>query len=85
MRELERKIDSQQAEISDIKQTLDNHQQKIDFFVRTNQPPVEGVLFEEYHRCIELKEYNSRFQVTSQGVCPPVISPCDTNYYLSKL
>ena len=25
---------------------MDEHQQKIDFFVRTNQPPVEGVLFE---------------------------------------
>lgn len=25
---------------------LKNHQEKIDFFVRTNQPPVEGVLFE---------------------------------------
>ncbi len=85
MRQLEQKLDSQQAEIKDIKQTLADHQEKIDFFVRTNQPPVEGVLFEEYHRCIELKEYNSRFQVTSQGVCPPVISPCDTNYYLSKL
>lgn len=46
MRELERKIDSQQAEIKDIKQALADHQEKIDFFVRTNQPPVEGVLFE---------------------------------------
>ena len=25
---------------------LKDHQEKIDFFVRTNQPPVEGVLFE---------------------------------------
>jgi len=46
MRQLEQKLDSQQAEIKDIKQTLDHHQEKIDFFVRTNQPPVEGVLFE---------------------------------------
>lgn len=46
MQELERKLDSQQAEIKDIKQTLADHQEKIDFFVRTNQPPVEGVLFE---------------------------------------
>ena len=46
MRQLEQKLDSQQAEIKDIKQTLADHQQKIDFFVRTNQPPVEGVLFE---------------------------------------
>ncbi len=29
-----------------IKQTLADHQEKIDFFVRTSLPPVEGVLFE---------------------------------------
>lgn len=46
MRQLEQKMDTQQAEIQDIKHTLNAHQQKIDFFVRTNQPPVEGVLFE---------------------------------------
>ena len=46
MRQLEQKLDSQQAEIKDVKQTLADHQEKIDFFVRTNQPPVEGVLFE---------------------------------------
>lgn len=43
---LEQKIDAQQIDIQSIKQTLDEHQKKIDFFVRTNQPPVEGVLFE---------------------------------------
>ena len=46
MRQLEQKLDSQQAEIKDIKQTLADHQEKIDFFVRTSLPPVEGVLFE---------------------------------------
>ena len=46
MRQLEQKIDSQQADIQGIKQILNTHQEKIDFFVRTNQPPVEGVLFE---------------------------------------
>ena len=46
MRQLEQKMDTQQAEIQDIKNTLNAHQEKIDFFVRTNQPPVEGVLFE---------------------------------------
>ena len=46
MRQLEQKMDSQQAEIQKIKNTLNAHQEKIDFFVRTNQPPVEGVLFE---------------------------------------
>ena len=46
MRQLEQKMDNQQVEIQDIKNTLNAHQEKIDFFVRTNQPPVEGVLFE---------------------------------------
>ena len=44
--QLEQKIDIQQTELREIKQTLADHQEKIDFFVRTNQPPVEGVLFE---------------------------------------
>ena len=43
---LDAKLDAQQNEIQVIKATLTNHQEKIDFFVRTNQPPVEGVLFE---------------------------------------
>lgn len=46
MRQLEKKMNIQQNEIHDIKQILNDHQEKIDFFVRTNQPPVEGVLFE---------------------------------------
>ena len=46
LRLLEHKMDAQQSEIKGIKETLATHQQKIDFFVRTNQPPVEGVLFE---------------------------------------
>ena len=29
-----------------MREILSDHQQKIDFFVRTNQPPVEGVFFE---------------------------------------
>lgn len=40
------KLDAQQIEIQKIESTLADHQEKIDFFVRTNQPPVEGVLFE---------------------------------------
>ena len=43
---LDAKIDAQQSEILKIESTLADHQEKIDFFVRTNQPPVEGVLFE---------------------------------------
>ena len=46
MQQIEKKVDAQKNEIESIKQTLNSHQQKIDFFVRTNQPPVEGVLFE---------------------------------------
>ena len=46
MHQLEQKMDAQQNEIQVIKETLTTHQEKIDFFVRTNQPPVEGVLFE---------------------------------------
>ena len=40
------KLDAQQNRIRMIESTLSDHQEKINFFVRTNQPPVEGVLFE---------------------------------------
>lgn len=43
---IDAKLDAQQSEILKIESTLADHQEKIDFFVRTNQPPVEGVLFE---------------------------------------
>ena len=43
---LEAHEQNEQKRFTKIEQTLDSHQQKIDFFVRTNQPPVEGVLFE---------------------------------------
>ena len=43
---LDARLDNQQRQIQIIRQTLNDHQEKIDFFVRTNQPPVEGVLFE---------------------------------------
>ena len=46
MRQLEQKIDNQKTELQEIRNVLNAHQEKIDFFVRTNQPPVEGVLFE---------------------------------------
>ena len=45
-RRIDAKFDAQQSQIRKIESTLSDHQQKIDFFVRTNQPPVEGVLFE---------------------------------------
>jgi hypothetical protein len=44
--QLEQKIECQQTALQDIRHTLNDHQEKIDFFVRTNQSPVEGVLFE---------------------------------------
>ena len=43
---MDARLDNQQRQIQIIRQTLNDHQEKIDFFVRTNQPPVEGVLFE---------------------------------------
>lgn len=46
MRQLEQKIDNQKTKLQEIRNVLNTHQEKIDFFVRTNQPPVEGVLFE---------------------------------------
>ena len=46
LRQTQQQMESLHQEVQDIKQTLNDHQQKIDFFVRTNQPPVEGVLFE---------------------------------------
>ena len=39
-------IQMDQKHFLQIETALRNHQEKIDFFVRTNQPPVEGVLFE---------------------------------------
>lgn len=41
--EIEQQSNIQNAAIRQIKTTLADHQQKIDFFVQTNQPPVVGV------------------------------------------
>lgn len=43
---MDKELDVQRSQIRKIESTLIDHQKKIDFFVRTNQPPVEGVLFE---------------------------------------
>ena len=43
---IDAKMNAQQNAILNIESTLADHQEKIDFFVRTNQPPVEGVFFE---------------------------------------
>ena len=46
MRQLADKVEAQQGKIEQIESTLLNHQEKIDFFVRTNQPPVEGIFYD---------------------------------------
>lgn len=54
LKQMEQRIDARidahtqmdQKRFMQIEQTLADHQEKIDFFVRTNQPPVEGVFFE---------------------------------------
>ena len=46
MRQLADKVDVQQSQIQQIESTLADHQEKIDFFVRTNQPPVEGIFYD---------------------------------------
>lgn len=43
---MESRLDVQQKRLQKIESTLVAHQEKIDFFVRTNQLPVEGVLFD---------------------------------------
>ena len=43
---IDARFDAQQNQIRVIESTLSDHQEKINFFVRTNQSPVEGVLFE---------------------------------------
>ena len=39
---IDARFDAQQSQIKELESTVSNHQEKIDFFVRTNQPPVEG-------------------------------------------
>lgn len=54
LKQMEQRIDARidahtqmdQKRFMQIEQTLADHQEKINFFVRTNQSPVEGVLFE---------------------------------------
>lgn len=43
---IERKLCAQHDEIQNIKAIQQQHQEQLDFFVRTNQPPHEGVVFE---------------------------------------
>ena len=41
-----RRIDRRKAKDTTMEEKTDLHSEKIDFFIRTNLPPVEGVLFE---------------------------------------
>ncbi len=43
---MDARFEKQHDEILQIKQTLTDHQEKIDFFVRTNLPPVEGIFYD---------------------------------------
>ena len=43
---LDAHIGTELAHFSQIESTLAEHQEKIDFFVRTNQPPVEGIFYD---------------------------------------
>lgn len=45
-RRLDAKLDRQQTQIHQIESTLADHQEKIDFFVRTSLPPVEGIFYD---------------------------------------
>lgn len=54
IRQLERQIDLRlttlqshtETQIGEVRRQLQQHQEQLDFFVRTNQPPHEGVVFE---------------------------------------
>ena len=43
---LDAHVQKEQEHFLQIESTLADHQQKIDFFVRTNQPPVEGIFYD---------------------------------------
>lgn len=45
-RRIDSRLDDQQNQIKQIETTLADHQEKIDFFVRTSLPPVEGVFYD---------------------------------------
>ena len=44
--EIDTRFDEQSKRMFLLEEKVNSHQEKIDFFIRTNQPPVEGVLFE---------------------------------------
>ena len=44
-RQIDSRFDQQDRRLNSIESTLAEHQQKIDFFVKTNLPPIEQVFF----------------------------------------
>ena len=43
---IDARIENQQLQIQQIEATVKNHQEKIDFFVRTSLPPQQGIFFD---------------------------------------
>lgn len=43
---LDARLDAQQKQIQKMESTLADHQEKIDFFVRSSLPPVEGIFYD---------------------------------------
>ena len=77
---IDAKLDAQQRQIQKIESTLADHQEKIDFFVRTNQSPVEGVLYEGqifdalYHFGASFKDLGKRlFAFERMGIEKSII------------
>ena len=80
---LDEKLDAQQSQIKAIESTLADHQEKIDFFVRTNQPPVEGIfydgqIFDAYRFVSELiRKAKSRIVLIDNYVDDTVLAMLD--------
>ena len=80
---LDARIDAQQSQIQQIASTLADHQEKIDFFVRTNQPPVEGIfydgqIFDAYRFVSELiRKAKSRIVLIDNYVDDTVLAMLD--------
>ena len=83
VRQLADKVEAQQGKIEQIESTLLNHQEKIDFFVRTNQPPVEGIfydgqIFDAYRFVSELiRKAKSRIVLIDNYVDDTVLAMLD--------
>ena len=64
IQQLERQIDLRltklqshtETQIGEVRRQLQQHQEQLDFFVRTNQPPHEGVVFEGHLKDLILSQ-----------------------------